>query len=265
MVGRSLDTVYPHVPHVPGVVLLTIAGLSGAPLPTAASLELRRGEIVGVAGLVGAGRSELLRTLFGLAPVMDGSVTIGFVTDRGAGVRARIAQGLGLVSEDRKDEGLALTRSVAENLTLSNHAPFTRFGWLWTERRARATARWVEELSVKVRATDQPVGELSGGNQQKIAIARLLHQDADVLLLDEPTRGIDVGSKVEVYRLIGELAAEGKAILLVSSYVPELLGICDRIAVMHRGQLGEARARDEWTDVELLDVATRGHGARGAA
>lgn len=258
MVGRSLDEIYPRVPHERGEVLLTIDGLSGAPLPRGASLTLHRGEILGIAGLVGAGRTELLRALFGLAAVSDGRVTIGGATDRGRGVRARIAQGFGLVSEDRKVEGLALSRSVAENLTLSNGAPFTKLGWIDMRARARATQRWIRELGVKARAPDQVVGELSGGNQQKIAIARLLHQDADVLLLDEPTRGIDVGSKVEVYRLIGELAAEGKAILMVSSYLPELLGICDRIAVMHRGGLGEARDASEWTDVELLDVATRG-------
>jgi len=125
-------------------------------------------------------------------------------------------------------------------------------------RQLERTREYVERLDVRAGDLAAPVRTLSGGNQQKIAIARLLHQDADVLLLDEPTRGIDVGAKVEVYRLIGELAQKGKAVLVVSSYLPELLGICDRVAVMHRGHLGEARAVDDWTEHELLDRATRG-------
>ncbi|MCA9604719.1 MAG: sugar ABC transporter ATP-binding protein [Myxococcales bacterium] len=259
MVGRSLDETYPARPEVePGEAVLELDDLAGAPLPKQASLTLRRGEVLGIAGLVGAGRSELLRALFGLAPVRAGTVKIAGVPDRGRGVRSRIGQGLGLVSEDRKEEGLALDRSVAENLTLSNPKPFTRFGWLDPKARLAATRRWVEALSIKVHDPSQAIGELSGGNQQKVAIARLLHQDADVLLLDEPTRGIDVGSKVEIYRLIGELAAKGKAVLVVSSYLPELLGVCDSIAVMHRGRLGAARPTREWTEVALLDEATRG-------
>lgn len=164
------------------------------------------------------------------------------------------------MSEDRKSEGLALDRSIAENLTLSNMAPVSRFGWIDRGARASETRRWVERLGIRSQAPEQRIGELSGGNQQKVALARLLHQRADVLLLDEPTRGIDVGSKVEVYRRIGELAAQGKAILLVSSYLPELLGVCDRIAVMHRGMLHPARPAKEWSEIELLDVATRGRG-----
>src|SRR5262249_26615079 len=125
------------------------------------------------------------------------------------------------------------------------------------ERRVRALD-WIARLGIKAQSPAQPVLELSGGNQQKVALARLLHQDADVLLLDEPTRGVDVGSKVEIYRRIGELAAQGKAVLVVSSYLPELLGICDRIAVMHRGVLGEARDASAWTEASLLDEAARG-------
>jgi ribose transport system ATP-binding protein len=261
MVGRSLDEVFPTVPHERGEAILVVDHLFGKALPKDACLTLHRGEIVGVGGLVGAGRSELLRAVFGLAPVRSGSITIVGVTDHGRGVRARIAQKVGLVSEDRKEEGLALERSIAENLTLSNAAPFTRLGFLDRRARSALSAKWIARLGIKSRAPDQRIGELSGGNQQKVAIARLLHQDADVLLLDEPTRGIDVGSKVEVYRLIGELAAEGKAVLVVSSYIPELLGVCDRIAVMHRGVLSAARPRSEWTDVGLLDVATRGDAA----
>jgi ribose transport system ATP-binding protein len=163
-----------------------------------------------------------------------------------------------MLSEDRKKEGLATELSIAENATLSRLSSFSRFGVLDLGARDRRTEALIERLSIRSSGPRQVTGELSGGNQQKVAFARLLHQDADVLLLDEPTRGVDVGSKVEMYRLIGELAAEGKAILFVSSYVPELLGVCDRIAVMHRGVLGETRDRADWSETRILDEATRG-------
>ena len=150
-----------------------------------------------------------------------------------------------------------VSSSVPCQATTMSRLP-SKGGWLSPKAVTDAAAKWIERLGVKSQSATQAVGELSGGNQQKVAIARLLHQDADVLLLDEPTRGVDVGSKVEIYRLIGELAAQGKAVLLVSSYLPELLGVCDRIAVMHRGELSDVRPRDEWTEVSLLDHATRG-------
>ena len=155
--------------------------------------------------------------------------------------RLRITQGVGFLSEDRKAEGLALARSIEDNVTLSALAGHARWGWLRLRDRRAEVARWIARLRINATGPTQAVSKLSGGNQQKVALARLLHQQADVLLLDEPTCGVDVGSKAEIYRLIGELAAQGKAILVVSSYLPELLGICDRIAVMSRGALCEAR------------------------
>ena len=145
-------------------------------------------------------------------------------------------QGVGFLSEDRKGEGLALGRSIEDNLTYPALGRHARCGWLdLRERRRRGRAAGSAAPDVKCQGPAQAVGELSGGNQQKVALARLLHQEADVLLLDEPTRGIDVGSKAEIYRLIGELAARGKAVVVVSSYLPELFGVCDRLAVMSRG------------------------------
>lgn len=261
MVGRRIDALFPRVPHEPGDVVLSLQGLGGAIRPTDASLDLRAGEILGMAGLVGAGRTELLRAVFGLDPVRKGRVTVAGVSDHGRPPWVRLRQGVGLLSENRKDEGVALDRSVADNITLSRPAPFTRFGWIDRRRRDALVRRWLDALSIRCERPEQPVAELSGGNQQKVAIARLLHHDVDVLLLDEPTRGIDVGSKVEVYRWMGELAARGKAVLFVSSYVPELLGVCDRIAVMHRGSLGRARPTAEWTERAILDEAARGASA----
>lgn len=258
MAGRKLDEVYSHSERQPGEVVLALEGLGGVPLPRSASFELRRGEILGLAGLVGAGRTELVRTLFGLEPVRTGTVRLASVASTRGGPRRRLAQGIGLLSEDRQAEGLALGLTIAENTTLSRLRPFTLGPWLRRRAQERATAGWIERLGIRCHDARQEVGQLSGGNQQKVALARLLHHDVDVLLLDEPTRGVDVTSKVEIYRLMGELAERGKALLMVSSYLPELLGVCDRIAVMHRGVLGPARPRDEWSETSLLDEATRG-------
>jgi ribose transport system ATP-binding protein len=262
MVGRSLTELFPHVPHTPGAVVLEVRDLvldrqATTPGP-GINLELRRGEILGLAGIVGAGRTELLRAVFGLDPVRRGEVIVNALVPAHsrADPRQRIEQGLGMVSEDRKQEGLALVRSIADNLTYSRLKPYSRFGWLDLRRRAREVGAWLERLGVRHSDPEQPVGDLSGGNQQKVAVGRLLHQQADVLLLDEPTRGVDVGSKAEIYRLMGELAAQGKAVLFVSSYLPELLGVCDRLAVMTRGRLGAARPVGDWTPEQIMAAAT---------
>ena len=258
MVGRSVDEQYPRVPHTPGDVVLDLSDLAGAPLPRSASLTLRRGEILGLAGLVGSGRTELLRAVYGLAPVRRGTVKVHTVTAATATPAERIRQGLGLLSEDRKEEGLTLTRSLADNVTLSRLGPLARLGFLSPARVRETAAAQLARLGVKHRDADQPAGELSGGNQQKVALARLLHQDADVFLLDEPTRGVDVASKADIYRLVGELAAAGKAVLVVSSYLPELFGVCDRIAVMARGVLGPARPVGDWSPEQVIAAATGG-------
>jgi ribose transport system ATP-binding protein len=258
MVGRSLEELYPRVPHEIGEQILQVRDLAGAPLPVKAGLTLHQGEILGVFGLVGAGRTELLRALFGLDPIAGGEVYLHEALCTRATPRQRIAQRLGLLSEDRKQEGLALTQSIADNLTYSWLRPYVRAGWLNLSRRRAAVVEWLERLRVRCRGPEQKVVELSGGNQQKVALARLLHQDADILLLDEPTRGVDVGSKAEIYRLIGQLAQQGKAILFVSSYLPELLGICDRLAVMSRGRLSAGRPVSAWTPEHVMAFATSG-------
>jgi ribose transport system ATP-binding protein len=258
MIGRRLDEMFPRVPHEVGPPILELRGLSGRRLPLAADLTLHRGEILGLAGLVGAGRTELLRCIYGLDAVRAGTVRIGSYTT-GQGARGtRLAQSVGLLSEDRQAEGLALSRSVADNITLSHLAPLARWGWINPRALQRAATEWMRRLDIRARSAEQRVRDLSGGNQQKTALARLLHHGVHVLLLDEPTRGIDVASKAQIYQLIGELAARGKAILMVSSYVPELLGICDRIAVMHHGRLGPARLREAWTEHALISTAASG-------
>lgn len=254
MVGRSVDTLFPEVPHDLGEPVLEVDGLCGAVTPRNVSFELHRGEIFGLFGLVGAGRTETLRQLFGLDPQSGGRISIHSSTPA-ARPAARIRAGLGFVSEDRKREGLAQSMSIVDNLTLSHLHLYSRSGLLQLSRRREAAQSWMTRLKVKARDPEQTIGNLSGGNQQKVAIARVLHQQAEILLLDEPTRGIDVGTKAEIYRLIGELAATGKSILFVSSYLPELMAVCDTIGVMSRGRLLEVRPVMNWDESEILKVA----------
>jgi ribose transport system ATP-binding protein len=256
MVGRALDEAFPQVPHVPGEPILELRELAGRRLPRDASLSVRRGEVFGLAGLVGAGRTELLRATFGLDPVARGEIKLAGRSDRGEPPWTRIAQHVGFASEERKQEGLAVALSVADNLTLPRLERCARYGIVSRTEQLSLAQRYCAELAVRCDDPRRAAGTLSGGNQQKLALARLLYCDADVLLLDEPTRGIDVGSKAEIYRRIGELARAGKAVLLASNYLPELLGVCDTIAVMHRGRLGPARPRIEWTEAELMREAT---------
>jgi len=254
MVGRQIDELYPTVQHTPGETLLSVSGLSGPSQPHDVSFDLRRGEILGLAGLVGAGRTELVRAIYALDAVRNGRVRVGTFYPAGT-PRDRIRAGLAYVSEDRKGEGLAQSRSIADNITYSRLSPYSWAGWLNLPRRQRAVHQWIERLEIKAGSAEDAVESLSGGNQQKVALARVLHQQADVFLLDEPTRGIDVATKATIYRLIGELAATGAAILFVSSYFQELLRVCDRIGVMSRGRLREIRPAGEWTEESLLSRA----------
>jgi len=264
MVGRPVDALYPRTPRRRGLPILEVADFG----PSGATFTLHRGEILGIAGLLGAGRTRLMRGLFGLEPVRSGRVRLG--TWRGAATPGERWQGgCGFLSEDRKEEGLAAALSVADNMTLSRLHGLGPGPLVFPGAQDRAATRWIDRLQIKSRTPRQPVAELSGGNQQKVALARLLHHDVDVLLLDEPTRGIDVASKAQIYELIDALVAERqpsgadrargsepRAVLMVSSYIPELLGLCDRIAVMHRGQLGEPRPAAELTEHGLVLEAT---------
>ena len=216
--------------------LLEVRALRGVNKPREASFELRRGEILGIAGLVGSGRTELLRAILGLDPKKSGEVV------------TKAPRGIGLLSEDRGGEGLMLGRSVADNIALSPRGPFI----VSPSATRAAGVRWITELSVRSSGPDQHVGDLSGGNQQKVQIARMLREDFDVLLVDEPTRGIDVASKAQVLELLRELARKGKGIVLVSSQLDELVATCDRIAVLRHGELGPAEPAADWDEQKLL-------------
>jgi ribose transport system ATP-binding protein len=255
MAGREVTELFPRSPRTPGDTVLELSELGGHRLPLSASLSLRRGEILGIAGLLGSGRSELLRAIFGLDPVKRGTLKVKALVGPASPAR-RLKQGVGLLSEDRKGEGLAESLSLGDNITLSKLESLGRFGLVSPARRAQVARSYLEQLGIRARGPDQLARDLSGGNQQKVCVARLLYQGVDVLLLDEPTRGVDVGSRADLYRIIDELATRGNAVLLVSSYLPELLGVCDRIAVMVRGKLGAARPASELTEHDLLLEAT---------
>ncbi len=255
MVGRDVGELYPRSKRTAGEALLTLHELAGIEKPRQASLTLHRGEVLGIAGLVGAGRTEMVRAVFGLDPVRRGKIRVG-VFEGPASPTERLRQGVGLLSEDRGGEGLALSLSVADNLTLSKLEGLGPGPIVFPSKQDEATRRFIEMIEIRCRHTRQSVSELSGGNQQKVALARLLHHDVDVFLLDEPTRGVDVGSKARIYQLIDELASRGRAVLMVSSYLPELLGICDRVAVMCRGRLGPGRPVSEVDEHLLMMEAT---------
>jgi ribose transport system ATP-binding protein len=255
MVGRGVSELFPRRAGRPSTEpALAVEGLA-APGVREASFTVHRGEVLGVFGLMGSGRTEMVRALFGLARPRAGRVGVGGVD---AFARAtpsqRLSQGVGYLSEDRK-ESLALPLSVADNVTLTRMSSCARRGVIDLDRQREQAEARTGELAVKMRGAARPVRTLSGGNQQKVAFARLVHQEADVLLLDEPTRGVDVASKAAIYAAVARAADQGRAVVMVSSYLPELLGVCDRVAVMSRGRLSPARPVLEWTPESVLEAA----------
>jgi len=259
MVGRAQQNLFPVRSQATGErqTILEVQNLASPPLLKNASFELRRGEILGIAGLMGSGRTPLLRAIFGLERPESGTIKVNKKSLRpGRSTPAmRLIEGLGYLSEDRKGDGLTLNQSIADNVTVTRFDSCSRWGWLDLSAQRKQTEKLVSALKIRTQGVQQEVGSLSGGNQQKVIVARLLHQDADVLLLDEPTRGIDIGSKAQVYETIAECAAQNKAVLMVSSYLPELFGMCDQLAVMSRGRLSQVRSIDEWTPESVLQAA----------
>jgi rhamnose transport system ATP-binding protein len=256
MVGREITAVFPKQEVPLGDVVLELRGIgcreSGV---SNVSLTVRAGEILGLAGLVGAGRTELARVLFGLTPADAGALRLrgqSVVIDSPA--RA-VALGIAYVPEDRRRHGVILEMSVAGNSSLAILKKIAAFGWLDFSRERSLAASFVQRLGIKVASLDAPVGDLSGGNQQKVAVARWLATDPAVLILDEPTQGIDVGAKAEIHRLMGELAGRGLAILMISSELPEILGMSDRIAVMHAGTIAGTLDRTDATQEKVLALA----------
>lgn len=251
-----------------GGVALRVAELSCGHRVRDVSFEVRSGEILGLAGLVGSGRTETLHAVFGADRPNSGRVFRGgnATPIRIDGRRDAVRAGIGMISEDRKQYGLLLSHPVRVNMTLARLGNLTqRRFWIDRKREQRAAVRLSEQLAVQGRSIEQPVFELSGGNQQKVFIARWLFRDCDVVLFDEPTRGIDVAAKYGVYRILGELAARGKAIVVVSSELRELMALCDRILVMSGGRAVRTFKRGEWTEDRILNAAFSEYAGRSTA
>ena len=264
MVGRPVSTLFDRPPTPLGKVALETRGLTTTRVRDV-SLLVRAGEVVGLGGLMGAGRSELALAIFG-----QDRLTAGAVMVDGAEIRLRspadaIAAGIGLAPEERKSQALLLMRSVAENVTLCVPDRVSRFGFLSRAAELLVANEQVERMRVKTPSLDQLVSNLSGGNQQKVVLGRWLARAPRVLILDEPTRGIDVGAKAEIYRLIAELAAGGIALLVISSELPELIGLSDRILVMAAGRIVGEVPRAEATEQRVLNLAMRENLSQEAA
>jgi len=255
MIGRPVkDYIHKHRARI-GEAALEVRGLTRVPAFRDISLEVRRGEIVGLAGLVGAGRTDVARAIFGVAPADTGTIRVNGADVTVADPSDAIDLGLAFVPEDRATAGIFGTMSVENNITAAVPDLISQGGFI-SAARVRALARSsVEKLKIRLASLRQPIMELSGGNQQKAILARWLHTDPAVLILDEPTRGIDVGVKAEFYDMIGALAEDGKAILLISSELPELLALCDRILVMAEGRLTAELSRDEATQESVMQAA----------
>jgi ABC-type sugar transport system ATPase subunit len=256
MVGRELKDEFPRRSSAIGAPRLEVSGLRRGDAVRDVSFVVRRGEIVALTGLVGAGRTEVVRLIFGADCRDAGEIRLDGRLCAIRSPRDAIAAGIGLLTEDRKLQGLVLGQSVRENFGLPNLAQFSRCGFVKQDRERAEFARFVDTLQIKVTDQEQRARNLSGGNQQKVVLAKWLARNCDVLIFDEPTRGIDVGAKYEIYLLMNELAAQGKAIVLISSELPEVLGMADRILVMHVGRVtGEIADARRATQEEIMQLA----------
>jgi rhamnose transport system ATP-binding protein len=261
MVGRKIEQLYPHTDRTLGEPRLRLNGLKPAGADEAIDLVVRAGEIVGIAGLLGSGRSELLRAIFGADPVDGGHIEVDGERVAPGSPRRAVQAGLGLLTEDRKQLGLLLELSIRENASLAHIDEISRF-WVVDKKRERNLVdHYLGGLRLRAGSWEQPVSSLSGGNQQKVLLARWLATKAKVLMFDEPTKGVDVGAKSEIYKVIGDLAAEGLGVVVVSSYLPEVLGLADRVIVMREGSVaGELRAKGA-AEEDVLRLASPGAAA----
>jgi rhamnose transport system ATP-binding protein len=264
MVGRELGQLFPKGEAAIGAPVLTVSRLTREGVFVDVSFEVRRGEIVALAGLVGAGRSEVARAIFGIDRRDAGSVEVDGVALPPASPAAAMRAGVGFVPEDRRAQGLVMDLSVERNVTLTRLGVLGRLGVIGRGAERRIAADWAERLRIKLHRFGDPVSFLSGGNQQKVVLAKWLATAPKLLIIDEPTRGIDVGTKAEVHRLMSDLAAQGLAVLMISSELPEVLGMADRVLVMREGRLVAELSRDEATEESVVRAATGQAEARAA-
>ncbi|MFL6619988.1 MAG: sugar ABC transporter ATP-binding protein, partial [Povalibacter sp.] len=256
MVGRAVEQLFPKQPAKIGEEMLRVERLSRIPEFADVSFSLKRGETLGVYGLVGAGRSELARCLFGLETADSGSVFINGQLASITSPQSAIAHGLAYVPEDRQSQGVITPYSIAANIALPNLTRMSKRGFASSTREDLLAQHWISALSIKARSTDQAVMDLSGGNQQKVAIAKWLAGSPQVLMLDEPTKGIDVGAKAAVHEITSEFVSRGNAVLMISSDLPEILGMSDRILVMRRGRVRAVMDRAQASEQAIVRAAT---------
>ncbi|MFH1851267.1 MAG: sugar ABC transporter ATP-binding protein [Candidatus Neomarinimicrobiota bacterium] len=260
MVNRELDELFIREQPTLGREVLRVENLTRSPVLNQISFSLRQGELIGISGLLGAGRTELARALFGVDSIDSGAVFIHGRDCHLKSPRAAINNGIGFLTEDRKSQGLVMTMSVKENITLPNLKRFANWGVIDNKREEIAADQHCRELNIRLAGLEQLVFNLSGGNQQKVVLSKWLCSQADIFIFDEPTRGIDVGTKQEFYRLMNELTARGVAIIVISSDLPELFSICDRILVLHNGTLAGQFNRHEFDQERILSCALGGAG-----
>ncbi|MDR1827433.1 MAG: sugar ABC transporter ATP-binding protein [Methylobacteriaceae bacterium] len=259
MVGRDVESELDFGARTVGGPVLEGQHLSRGARVRDVSFQLRKGEILGFAGLVGSGRTELMRLLFGADHPDSGSILLNgapFVPDS---PRRAVQAGIAMITEDRKGQGLLLPLSIGINTTLADIASISRGGWVDTRAEETAAETFIRKLAIRCLGPAQPVDELSGGNQQKVVLARWLYRDCDILLLDEPTRGIDIGARYEIYALMGDLLRDGKSLIVISSDLRELMLVCDRICVMSAGRLAAVFERGAWDQDAILTAAFSGH------
>ncbi|GIF19651.1 rhamnose transport system ATP-binding protein [Actinoplanes tereljensis] len=260
MVGRDLSALFPKQEVAPGEVMLEVSGLTREGVFRDISFTVRAGEIVALAGLVGAGRSEVVQAVFGVDPYDSGTVRVRGRSLKRGSPRAAMAAGLALVPEDRRQQGLVMELSIERNVTLPRARKLARLGLLFGGAERKAALTWTQKLQTKLGSLADPVGTLSGGNQQKVVLAKWLSTSPQLLIVDEPTRGIDVGTKAEVHRLMSSLAADGLAVVMVSSELPEVLGMADRVVVLREGRVAAVLDRAEATEESVM-YAAMGQGA----
>ena len=256
MVGRDLSALFPKTDTAPGDVVLDVAGLTRTGVFDDVSFTVRAGEIVALAGLVGAGRSEVARAVFGIDPRDSGTVLVRGVPLRPASPQAAMAAGMGFVPEDRRQQGLVMDLGIDHNVALASLRRLARFGLIRRSAETALAADWGGRLQLKYGRLANPAWTLSGGNQQKVVLAKWLSRNPSVLIIDEPTRGIDVGTKAEVHRLLDQLVSTGVAVLMISSELPEVLGMADRVLVLHEGRLTANLSRAEANEGSIMRAAT---------
>lgn len=259
MVGRTLENRYPQRKHVPGEVVLQVNKLTGMYAPTVedVSFELRKGEILGISGLVGSRRTELLELLFGTATIKTGDIILNGERHRNKNARDAIQHKFAFVTEERRSTGIFAKMDITSNAVIANLGNYVRGGLTDNRKMREDTDKVIQNMNVKTPSQHAKIGNLSGGNQQKVILGRWLLTDADIYLLDEPTRGIDVGAKYEIYQIILELAKQGKSVIMVSSEMPELLGICDRILVMSNGRVAGVEDVEELDQEKIMTLAAK--------